>query len=49
MLIEGTPLHTIYEDSREDNITYAEDEHDEIVELENKIKDISLHILEKYF
>ena len=49
MLIEGTPLHTIEEDPREEHITYAQDEHDEIVELENKIKDISLHILENIF
>ena len=49
MLIEGTPLHTIYEDSGEENITYAEDEHYEIVELEDKIKEISLHILENIF
>ena len=49
MLIEGTPLHTIEEDPGEEDIRYAEDEHREIVVLENKIKDISLHILENIF
>ena len=49
IFIVGTPLHTIYEDSGEENITYAEDEHYEIDELENKIKKISLHVLENIF
>ena len=48
-MIEGTPLYTVEEDPREENITYAEAEHREIVVLENKIKDISLHILENIF
>ena len=49
MLIEGTPLHTIEEDPEEENITYAQDEPREIGELEDKIKKISLHVLENIF